>query len=327
MNRRQFIAAASMVSFWPEIGAEASGESGSFALPPLPSHLPEAWHRAERIDLWDDAPPGAESFRAKQRPEGMLDVLLSNVRKPNLRIFRPERSNGRGLLIIPGGAYEFVSVANEGIAVAETFCPHGFTVFVLTYRLPDEGWTNRADVPLQDAQRAMRKIRHSARNFEINGESLAIVGFSAGGHLAATLTTGFGEHVYRARDDIDELSAKPHSAALIYPVITMDSRWTHGASRDALLGESPLEADILRRSPDRHVTETTPPVFLVHAVDDPAVPVENSLLMFDAVRKAQIPTEAHFLQEGGHAFGVGVAGTSTGLWPDLYLAWSGRLPA
>lgn len=325
MDRRQFITAISMASFWPEIGAKAAERANPLELPPLPTHLPDEWNRAEVIDLWHGEPPGAKNFRAKPRPEGMLDVLLSNIREPDLRIFRPEHSNGCGLLIVPGGAYEFVSVANEGIDVADALCSRGFTVFVLTYRLPGEGWADRADVPLQDAQRAMRVIRNKAESFGISGDSLSVIGFSAGGHLAATLAVGHGETVYRPRDEIDRISARPYSAALIYPVITMDSRWTHGASREALLGDYPLEADIQRRSPERHVGETTPPVFLVHAVDDPAVPVRNSQLLFEALGRAHRPVEAHFFQEGGHAFGVGIAGTSSSLWPDLYVAWSGRL--
>jgi acetyl esterase/lipase len=316
-----------MVSIWPEIEARAADRPNSLVLPPLPSRLPEAWHRAERIELWSDEPPGAENFHERPRPEGMPEVLLSNVDRPCLRVFRPEQSNGHGLLVIPGGSYEFVSVANEGIDVAKALCPHGYVVFVLTYRLPGEGWANRADVPLQDAQRAMRVIRDEAGRFGIGSDSVDAIGFSAGGHLAASLAVGYGETVYPARDGIDELSAKPRSAALIYPVITMDRRWTHEASRQALLGESPSEADIVRRSPNRCVNESTAPAFIVHALDDPAVPVKNSLLMFEAMRKVNRQTESHFFQEGGHAFGVGIPGSSSALWPELYMAWTGRLSA
>jgi acetyl esterase/lipase len=314
-----------MFVLWAEIQASGAERPGSLAKPPLPNRLPKAWHDAQIINLWPGAPPGAEGYRPRERPDDMLDVLLSNIGEPCLRVFRPEKSNGRGILVIPGGAYLFVSVSNEGLDVANELCPHGYTIFILTYRLPGEGWTNRSDVPLQDAQRALRIIRHQADEFKIDGDSLDVIGFSAGGHLAASLAVGHDETVYQASDDIDELSAKPHSAALIYPVITMDTRWTHMPSRESLLGPSPTAKDILRRSPDQHVGETTPPVFLVHASDDSAVPVENSLLMFESMRRADRPVETHFFEEGGHAFGVGVAGTSSGLWPDLYLAWSGRL--
>jgi acetyl esterase/lipase len=315
-----------MFAHWAEIQASAAERLGSLAKPSLPDRLPDAWHTAEVINLWPGSPPGAEGYRPRERPNDMPEVLLSNVSEPSLRIFRPQVSNGRGILVIPGGAYLFVSVSNEGLDVVNALCPRGYTIFVLSYRLPGEGWMNRSDVPLQDAQRALRVICHRADEFKIDGNALDVIGFSAGGHLAASLAVGHDETVYQSQDGVDALSAKPRSAALIYPVVTMDSRWTHGPSRESLLGPSPTEKEIERRSPNLHVNETTPPVFLVHAVDDIAVPVENSVLMFEAMRRAGRPMESHFLEEGGHAFGVGVAGTGSGLWPDLYLAWADRLP-
>jgi acetyl esterase/lipase len=315
-----------MFALWAQIQASATERPGSLPKPSLPNRLPDAWHKAQVINLWPGAPPGAESYQPRERPDDMLDVLLSNVSQPNLRVFRPEKPNGRGILVIPGGAYLFVSVSNEGLDVANALCPRGYTIFVLTYRLPGEGWKNRNDVPLQDAKRALRTIRHKAGDFQIDSNSLGVIGFSAGGHLAASLAVGHDDTVYQSLDKIDELSAKPHSAALIYPVISMDSRWTHGPSRESLLGPSPTAKEIRRRSPDLLVSESTPPVFLVHAIDDSAVPIENSMLMFESMRRADRPVETHFLEEGGHAFGVGVAGTGSGLWPDLYLAWADRLP-
>lgn len=313
-----------MFALWADIQASVTERPGSIAKPPLPNHLPRAWYDAQFINLWPGAPPGADGYQPRERPDDMLEVLLSNIREPCLRVFRPETSNGQGILVIPGGAYLFVSVSNEGLDVVNAFCPRGYTVFVLTYRLPGEGWDNRSDVPLQDAQRALRIIRQKSDDFNIDGDSLGVIGFSAGGHLAASLAVGYNETVYQANDDTDELPAKPHSAALIYPVITMDSRWTHKPSRESLLGPTPTAKDIVRRSPDQQVGETTPPVFIVHASDDSAVPVENSLLMFESMRRAGRPVEAHFLEEGGHAFGVGIAGTGSGLWPELYLTWSRR---
>lgn len=315
-----------MFALWAQIHASATERPGSLVKTSLPDRLPDAWHKAQAINLWPSAPPGAEGYRPRERPVDMLNVLLSNVSEPNLRVFRPEKPNGRGILVIPGGAYLFVSVSNEGLDVANALCPRGYTIFVLTYRLPGEGWKNRSDVPLQDAQRALRTIRHNADDFQIDSNSLGVIGFSAGGHLAASLAVGHDDTVYQSLDEIDELTAKPHSAALIYPVVTMESHWTHGPSRESLLGPSPAERDIVRRSPNLRVGQTTPPVFLVHAVDDSAVPVENSVLMFESMRRADRPVEAHFLEEGGHAFGVGIAGTSSGFWPDLYVAWADRLP-
>jgi acetyl esterase/lipase len=295
------------------------------SIPPPPAALPRAWIDAPRILLWPRDPPGAASFKPQPRPAEWSPVFLSNVTKPDLRVFRPTRPNGQAVLVIPGGAYWFVSSANEGVDLAQRLTAKGITVFVLTYRLPGEGWTNRSDVPLQDAQRAMRVICANAVRYAIQPEAVSVLGFSAGGHLAATLATQHLEKMYAPVDAMDQELARPHSASLIYPVITMDAPWTHAVSRKLLLGDSPTEAEVERRSAERHVDANTPPAFLVHAFDDDAVPVENSLRFISAMRDAKRPVEAHLLQEGGHAFGTGYSGTPTEHWIELYSSWLSRL--
>jgi acetyl esterase/lipase len=293
--------------------------------PPLPQRIPEAWTNAETIPLWPGEPPGG-GFAPQVLPPDWSPVFLRNVAKPDLHVFRPARASGQGLLVVPGGAYWFVSAANEGVALSERLTALGVTVFVLTYRLPGEGWKSRADVPLQDAQRAMRVIRSRAKQFGIDASSLSVLGFSAGGHLAATLAVQHTEAAYAPIDDIDRTSARPFAAGLVYPVITMMSPWTHDLSRKLLLGEPTTDADIRRRSAELHVNAETPPTFLVHAMNDDAVPVENSLRMMDALRAAGRPVEAHLLQEGAHAFGTGYANTPSERWIDLFQAWVNRLP-
>jgi acetyl esterase/lipase len=228
-------------------------------------------------------------------------------------------------MLVPGGAYWFVSFVNEGIDVARALNERGFTAFVLTYRLPGEGWSARADVPLQDAQRALRLVRARAAQYAVDPTTVSVVGFSAGGHLAATLATAHAERCYPPVDATDEQSARPHAAALIYPVVTMREPWTHELSRKLLLGERPARSAIDRRSAELHVDSTTSPLFLVHAFDDSAVPVENSLRLLDAMRKARRPVEAHLLQEGGHAFGVGRPNTPSAQWIDAFAAWLQRV--
>jgi acetyl esterase/lipase len=181
-------------------------------------------------------------------------------------------------------------------------------------------------VPLQDAQRALRIIRARAREYRLDATKVSAVGFSAGGHLAATLATRHAEKVYAPVDSMDSQDARPAAAALIYPVITLRDPWTHELSRSLLLGDDPTPASIDRRSAELHVDSTTPPLFLVHAFDDTAVPVENSLRMQQAMRDAKRPVEAHLLQEGGHAFGIGRPGTPSAQWIDLMCAWLERLP-
>jgi acetyl esterase/lipase len=293
--------------------------------PPRPTGLPAAWTAAPTIPLWPGDPPGAAGFKPQRLPDDWPAVFVRNVAQPALHVFQAARPDGRALLVIPGGAYQFVSVANEGAELAERVTPLGITVFVLTYRLPGEGWTPRADVPLQDAQRAMRVIRSEAKRYGVDPETVSVLGFSAGGHLAATLATRHEDRVYAEVDTVDRGSAKPFAAALVYPVVTMLKAWTHELSRNLLLGENASDADVERGSAELHVGAATPPLFIVHAIDDPAVPVENSIRLMEAARAARRPVEAHFLQEGGHAFGVGYPHTPSAQWIPLFDAWWQRL--
>jgi acetyl esterase/lipase len=296
------------------------------AEPPAPPAIPVPanWQRAPRLPIWPGRSPGSDSFAPAAPPAGWPASYVRAISVPELRVFRPARPNGRAILVMPGGAYWFVSVVNEGAELAPRLTARGYTVFVLTYRLPGEGWAARSDVPLQDAQRAMRMIRMRARTYGLDSKRIAALGFSAGGHLAATLATRHAERAYAAIDGTDELDAQPWATGLIYPVITMRDRWTHELSRRLLLGDQPTVEQIDRRSAELHVDAATSPLFLCHAMDDTAVPVENSLRMMNAMRAAQRPVEAHLLQEGGHAFGVGRPGTPSAQWIELFCAWLDR---
>jgi acetyl esterase/lipase len=224
-----------------------------------------------------------------------------------------------------------------GRDIAQHYSSIGVTCFVLRYRLPSEGWLNPAhkaavapDVPLQDAQRAMRLIRSNAKSYDIDPSKLAAVGFSAGGHLSASLATRFGAKVYDPVDAVDTLSARPIVSGLIYPVITMqDGRVVEGnlgsaGSRLFLLGDAPNAASLDAYSVERHVATDTPPTFICLAADDPSVPpFANGIAMFGALRAAKIPAELHVFEVGGHGFGLHRAeGKPVGAWPDLFLAWA-----
>lgn len=322
IDRRQLLTAGGALLLATSVAS--AGTSDKPRIPRPPKTLPKSWIDAPTIPLWPGDAPGASGFKAKELPPDASPVFVRNVANPDLHAFRPARSNGHAVLAIPGGSYWFVSVANEGVELAERLTPLGFTVFVLTYRLPGEGWKHRSDVPLQDAQRAMRVIRSNASRFEIDANKVSVLGFSAGGHLAATLATAYTEPAYARVDSTDELSAQPLAVALIYPVITMEAQWTHEMSRKNLLGDEPTSAEIRRRSAEAHVDASTPPAFVVHAYDDQAVSVENSLRFVAAMREAKRPVEAHLLQEGGHAFGVGIPGTSSEQWTPTYARWLAR---
>lgn len=289
-----------------------------------------AWPPAERIVLWPGDPPGTPSTPpvpapTMNGPAGARQLWLRGIARPEINVFRPARPDGSALLVIPGGGYNFVSVQNEGIDVARRFTPTGTAIFVLSYRLPDEGWSGRERVPLQDAQRAMRLLRANAVRLEVDPARIGVLGFSAGGHLAADLATAFDERCYAAVDAADRISARPNHAGLVYPVASFQQGLGHDASRDNLLGAGASAAAIARHSPAEHVGADTPPCFFVHAMDDGTVPVSASLAMIEGCRRARIAVEAHLFETGGHGFGVpSQADAPAYTWPELFMAWSRR---
>jgi len=285
------------------------------------------WPAKERFALWPGAPPGAPIRKivpdwSMNGPQESRELWIRGVAMPEVHVFRAAHPNGSSLLVLPGGGYEFLSVQNEGMDAADRFNAERTSVFVLTYRLPGEGWSTRSLVPLQDAQRAMRLIRSRSSEFRIDPARLGVLGFSAGGHLAADLAVSFDKLVYKPVDGSDEAPARPAFVGLIYPVTTMEAG-THGGSRNNLLGPDPSADLVAVRSPVLHVNASTPPSFLVAAFDDDTVPVENSLNWIAASRKSGVSTEALLLAEGGHGFGFHLPSDNPGSkWPDLFALWA-----
>jgi acetyl esterase/lipase len=325
IGRRSVLAGAAGLFAAGSVGAQQWGD------PAAPPHAdPEAplWPVKERIALWPGTPPGAPrapiTFNPSMNgPRGRRELWLRGVAVPELLVFRPARPDGSALLSIPGGGYQFVSVQNEGLDVAQRFNAWRTTVFVLVYRLPGEGWSNRHLVALQDAQRAMRLIRAGARGFGIDPARLGAVGFSAGGHLAADLAVAHAERTYDPVDAADRQSARPAYVGLVYPVTTLRSRGPNSGSMDGLLGANPPAAQVDARSPVLRVTKETPPAFLVHSLDDPVVPLENSLEWIAASRTAGVQVEAHLFAAGGHGYGVQMMAPDlpAARWPELFHAW------
>jgi acetyl esterase/lipase len=308
------IAAAAAAQDYHDPSEIASGP----AAPPWPSK--------ERFALWPGPPP--EAPRQLPRPEWTMSgdasyrqLWIKGVAAPEVNVFRPALPDGSAILAIPGGGYSFIAVQNEGVDAAERFNAERTTIFVLSYRLPGEGWVDRSIAPLQDAQRAMRLIRSRAVEFRIDPARLGILGFSAGGHLAADLAVSFDQPTYKPVDAADRLSARPAFAGLIYPVTTLGAE-THGGSRDNLLGSNAAGDLIAARSPVLHVSPSTPPSFVVAAFDDGTVPIDNSFEWIAACRKAKVSVEAHLLSEGGHGFGFHLPRDNPGSrWPDLFALW------
>jgi acetyl esterase/lipase len=326
IDRRELIGAALGAGMLAASAASAQ----SWGDPPSPAQGdPDApaWPPAERYPLWPKGVQGAPRTPpaldwTMNGPKGARELWIRGVPFPELHVFRPAKPNGSALLAFHGGGYGFLSVQNEGIDVAQRFTALGVTVFVCTYRLPGEGWENQHLAPLSDAQRAMRLIRAKARDLRIDPARVGIVGFSAGGHLAADLATGFAEHAYAPVDAADGLSARPAFAGLVYPVTSLQPLIGHSGSMSNLLGANPSADLVAARSPVLHVTAETPPCFLVHAVDDATVPLRNSLDWIEACRKAKVPVEAHILQSGGHGFGLHLPADLPGSkWPELFALW------
>lgn len=285
----------------------------------------------ETVPLWPGAIPGDRHARIVRKADDQShdpahpDRFVTGIAQPILVVKRPARANGAAVLIMPGGGYGFLSYDNEGVDQAAWLNARGVTAFILLYRLPGEGWDKRELVPLQDAQRAMRLIRSRARQYGVDPARVAILGFSAGGHLAGSLATRFGETVYAPVDQADSLSARPDLAGLIYPVVSMAAPFTHGGSRDMLLGKNAPAGLREAASVETRVTAATPATFLVHAGDDGLVPVANSIALYNALLAARRPAALHVFDESGHGFGVRPPkSATTSAWPDLFYAYGVR---
>jgi acetyl esterase/lipase len=287
----------------------------------------------EPVSIWPNGPPGEQNPPTQQvvtersEPPALRDRIVTGITDPQLAVFTPEAPNGSSLLMLPGGGYQRVVMDKEGYETAEWFAARGVTAFVLFYRLPGENWSAGANAPLQDTQRALRWIRHRAGEFGIDPARIGVIGFSAGGHAAATLITRYDDPVYAPSDRIDLQSARPDFGVLVYPVISMRDDLAHEGSRDRLLGAGFGAAEIAANSPELHVNSSTPPTFLLHAADDESVVAGNSLVMYEALRDAGVSAELHLFAEGGHGFGLRyVAGKPVETWPELLQAWIRALP-
>jgi acetyl esterase/lipase len=268
----------------------------------------------ETFDLWPGEPPGSEGATAKEeiiersKDSGHPDRAVIHVRRPVLKVFRPARPDGSAVLVIPGGAYQRVVLDKEGDETARRLAEAGVTAAVLVYRLPEDGWAAGRDAPLQDAQRAMRLIRSWGG---IDAKRVGVLGFSAGGHLAATLALDGARRTYVAVDGADAASARPDFVGLIY------AAYLRGTGSPALMVGPGTAPDLIGK-----VGRETQPMFLLHAADDASVPAESSVAMHAALKAAGVAAELHVFPEGGHGFGIARAeGKPVGVWPELFLAW------
>lgn len=267
------------------------------------------FHAAEapKVELlWPKGAPGAVGTEERD--------------KPSLTIYLPptDKANGTAVVVCPGGGYGALAVGHEGKEPAEWLNRHGIAAFVLRYRL---GPRYRHPAPLQDAQRAMRIVRSRAKEWNIDPKRIGIWGFSAGGHLVSTVITHFDDGKPDADDPIERAGCRPDFAILCYPVITLRPPFAHMGSRHNLLGDKPDEALVTSLCNDEQVTDKTPPTFLFHTTEDTAVPPENSLLFYRALRKNKVPCELHIYEKGPHGIGLAVGRGAASQWPEQLAAW------
>jgi len=241
---------------------------------------------------------------------------------PTLTIFEPARghANGSAVVVMPGGAYVGLSGNLEGRQVADWFAERGFRAFILSYRLSSNGYL--LPVPLLDARRAIQTVRARARDYQIDPQRIVVVGFSAGGHLAALAGTQFVAGNPEAEDPIERVSSRPDYIVLGYPWIGAISPDTSHLSYCKLFSVmDQCEALRAAYSPDLFVTKETPPTFLFHTTTDATVPVEQGLRFYSALVKAGVPAEMHIFAKGAHGSGLGQGDASLDQWPELLETW------
>jgi acetyl esterase/lipase len=245
---------------------------------------------------------------------------IANVIQPNLTAFLPAAgtANGTAVIICPGGSYAYLSIDKEGYEVAKRLNQLGITAFVLKYRLPnDQSQPDPSMAPLLDAQQALRLVRQQAAKYNLNPERIGMMGFSAGGHLAASAGTQFARP---AGANPGPVSVRPAFLVLAYPVISFSDSLQHAGSRTNLLGKSPSASEVRQYSNEMHVTAQTPPTFLVHAQDDKDVSVQNSIVFYQACLRHGVPAEMHLYPHGAHGFGLQNK-TTKDEWMDRLKNW------
>jgi len=277
-----------------------------------------------RIPLYTGVIPNAKPSGGQEQIEKQEITVIRNVQIPDITVYLPTKklATGQAVVICPGGGYWILAYDLEGTDIARYLNSVGVAAIVLKYRLPTYGNTIEPHtVPLMDARRAMRLVRLNAPKWNIDPAKIGIMGFSAGGHLASTLGTHFDYGNPAAADSAERMSCRPDFMILMYPVITFTEPLMHTGSREALLGKEPDPELVKYYSNELQVKEDTPPAFLVHADDDTGVPVENSLLMYKALRAKKVPAEMHILSEGGHGFGLATYNAHVAGWPEYLRKW------
>lgn len=267
---------------------------------PAPGHV--------TLALWPHAQAGAEPELDRTTGKDTLIagkpvIRLGNVSNPTITLYSPAgKNNGAAVVVFPGGAYQILAIDLEGTEVCDWLTSTGVNCVLLKYRVPNSGPLPKSTAALEDAQRALGMVRAHAAEWHIDPQRVGVLGFSAGAHLAAALSTHFEKRLYDPIDAADHLSCRPDFAVIVYP------------------GYLALSEQNFAANPEIHVTEQTPPTFIVQAEDDP-VHVENSTVYFLLLKQVKVPAEMHLYAEGGHGYGLRRTELPVTSWPQLVETW------
>jgi len=273
-----------------------------------------------QIPIWPGTPPDARPVEGPEVAGTVVDdatgkprlvggkpwTYVDKVSQPTITIYPPQGKNtGAAVVVFPGGGYNVLAIDLEGTEVCDWLTGKGITCMVLKYRVPCAKVGPYRDCPtaLQDVQRAMGLVRSRAAEWKVDPRKIGVLGFSAGGHLVVAISTHFEKRLYAPVDEADKASCRPDFAVSLYP------------------GHIAVPEKNFALNPDLHVTAKTPPTFLLQAQDDPVDPVENSLVYYEALRKAGVPAEMHVFVKGGHAFGLRPTDAAITRWPQLVETW------
>ena len=279
-------------------------------------------HAQKIMPLYADSIPNSISHKDEENITDENGVMIIHkVSRPTLTAYLPSPAlaTGAAVIICPGGSYEILAAGHEGAAVAKALNKAGIAAFVLKYRTPDTTTMKDKEIgPLQDAQQAIKMVRSHAREWKINTGKIGIMGFSAGGHLAASAGIHYSNALIANENNTN---LRPDFMILIYPVISFQDSLTHTGSRDNLVGKNASQQKKDYYSNELQVTENTPPTFLVHAGDDDAVKVANSIVFYMALLLHHVPAELHIYEKGGHGFGMNKQNIPVDKWMEQLLSW------
>jgi acetyl esterase/lipase len=270
-----------------------------------------------KLKVW---PNGAPDSNGITTPEELFEgKRVRNVSEAEIYVYLPKIgiNTGAAVVICPGGGYGMEAMDHEGYDMADWLAKQGVAGIVLKYRLP----YGHDQIPLEDAQRAIRIVRQKAAEWGINSSKIGIAGSSAGGHLASTAGTKFDLGKSDSADPLEKYSCRPDFMLLLYPVITFNEQYGHMGSRTNLIGPGNKWELVEKYSNELHVSAQTPPTFLVLADDDHAVPTQNSIEFYLALKKFDIPAEMHIFRDGGHGFGMNKTNKPVDQWPNLFVQW------